>query len=172
MHPPLRKAGYHQISRGAYSTAFVHPDAPDVVIKVGKHYSSRVGYYDGFPYFAEQLIDGTIRSKFFPKIYALEWNRARTNFWCIMRRYEKAPKAERTTTSATISATLNMLTGSPNHFGGTPSARYRKAVEQLVDYRLVPDIHAGNIMRDYRSDTPVIIDPILIKRSFRQDFYA
>ncbi|MES0188969.1 hypothetical protein NKK48_30360 [Mesorhizobium sp. C386A] len=102
----------------------------------------------------------------------MEWNSARTNFWCVMRRYKKSPRSERTKTSATITATFNKISGTTTHSEGKPSARYRKAVEQLVDYRLVHDIHAGNVMRDYRSDTPIIIDPLLIKKHHRQDFYA
>ena len=34
-HLQLRRLGYKQIGRGAFARVFVHPDAPDVVIKVG-----------------------------------------------------------------------------------------------------------------------------------------
>ncbi|BCH07377.1 hypothetical protein MesoLj131c_16350 [Mesorhizobium sp. 131-3-5] len=67
----LRSQGYHQIGRGAFSKAFVHRDAPDVVIKVGKLYSKGCALTDGFPHFAQQLLDGEIHSKFFPKVYGL-----------------------------------------------------------------------------------------------------
>ncbi|TPL42592.1 hypothetical protein [Mesorhizobium sp. B2-4-5] len=167
----LRKAGYRQIGRGAFSTAFVHPDAPDVVVKVGKHYNGRIGLADGFPFFAQQLLDKEISSKFFPKIYALQWDDTKTSFWCVMRRYAKVPRAERITTSANIAATLRKVSGGTIHDGGRPTARYRKAVEQLVDYRFVSDIHAGNVMRDHEG-TPIIIDPICITPRFRQEFYA
>lgn len=165
----LRKAGYHQIGRGAFSMAFVHPDAPDVVVKVGKHWNRRVGYYDGFPYFAQQLLDGVFASKFFPKIYGLSLDPSRTRFWCIMRRYNKPSRKERLV-SKDIAATYVKATGA-KHYEGTPKGRFRKAVEQLVDFRLKSDLHAGNVLRDAKRN-PIIIDPLLIVPRYERVFYA
>ncbi|MER9295766.1 hypothetical protein NKI38_04590 [Mesorhizobium sp. M0621] len=56
----------------------------------------------------------------------------------------------------------------------TPSqlGRFRKAMEQLIDARFVSDIHAGNVLFDPRTGTPIVIDPICITPRYQQDFYA
>ncbi|RWH52255.1 MAG: hypothetical protein E5V72_01405 [Mesorhizobium sp.] len=163
----LRRQGYRQIGRGAFSRAFYHPDAPDVVIKVGKLYSKRVGLTDGFPHFAQRIIDGELTSKFFPKVYDLCLDAERQLFWCIMKRYTKTSK---TKASLDINATMNKITGDYS-CSGKPNHRYRRALEQLIDYRFVHDIHKGNVLKD-DDDTPIIIDPICIRPRFQQEFYA
>ncbi|RUU78230.1 hypothetical protein [Mesorhizobium sp. M7A.F.Ca.MR.362.00.0.0] len=163
----LRQNGYHQIGRGAFSKAFVHRDAPDVVIKVGKLYSKRLALTDGFPHFAQQLLDGEITSKFFPKVYDILIDAARGLFWCIMKRYHKQRGAKKM--AEQISTTHKAITGSIS--GTKPIGRFRKAMEKLIDARFISDIHAGNVLWDAKG-TPIVIDPICITPRYHRDFYA
>ncbi|TPJ51750.1 MULTISPECIES: hypothetical protein [unclassified Mesorhizobium] len=162
----LRQKGYRQIGRGAFSKAFVHPDAPEVVIKVGKLYSKRCGLTDGFPHFAQQLLEGEIHSKFFPKVYGLVIDPVKQLFWCIMKRYRKVRGAKKT--AEQISTTHKAITGSIS--GTKPVGRFRKAMEQLIDHRFISDIHAGNVL--WNGATPIVIDPICIRPRYQTEFYA
>ncbi|MER8983942.1 hypothetical protein [Mesorhizobium sp. M0843] len=164
--PALRAQGYIQIGRGAFSKAFCHADAPDVVIKVGRLYSKRCGLTDGFPHFAQRLLDGEIHSKFFPKIYGLVIDAVAGVFWCIMKRYQKRRGARKT--AAQISTTHKSITGTVRD---KPVGRFRKAMEQLIDARFIPDIHAGNVLWDAKG-TPIVIDPICITPRYHEEFYA
>ncbi|MBN9552928.1 MAG: hypothetical protein J0H31_29770, partial [Alphaproteobacteria bacterium] len=65
---------------------------------------------------------------------------------------------------------LKKITGE-KPYTGNYKGRFRKAMEQLVDFRLIPDIHAGNVMRD-RHDTPIVIDPILVRLAYQQSVYG
>jgi hypothetical protein len=87
----LRRQGYRQIGRGAFSRVFIHPDAPDVVVKVGKRYSRRLGLFDGFPHFASEILNKEISSKFYPKIYRFQRSDDGQHFWCFMKVHQGSP---------------------------------------------------------------------------------
>ncbi|RWH50278.1 MAG: hypothetical protein EOQ80_04720 [Mesorhizobium sp.] len=165
----LRRQGYRQIGRGAFSRAFVHPDAPDVVIKVGKRYSPRVGLYDGFPHFAQCILDHEITSKFYPKIYGLQWSQDKQQFWCIMKRYTKTRARK---DAYNINATMSTIAGCSKFYAsGKPTGRFKRALYPFVDSRFVPDIHTGNVLHDDKG-TPIIVDPICIRRGYDNAVYA
>ncbi|RWM32613.1 MAG: hypothetical protein EOR77_21525 [Mesorhizobium sp.] len=164
----LRRQGYRQIGKGAFSRAFVHPDAPDVVIKVGKRYCPRIGLYDGFPHFASEILNKEIASKFYPKIYGFQWSPDKQHFWCVMKRYTKTRSRK---DAYNIDATISTIAGRATYHSGKPTARFKRALYPFVDFRFVPDIHAGNVLHDDQG-TPIIVDPICIKRGYDNAVYA
>lgn len=155
----LKALGYQQIGRGAFSRALVHPDAPDVVVKVGtfrSRYRHLSRHKDGFPLFARHILKGHTSSKFYPKIYELREDG--TNFLCIMKRYEKLPGRR---TSGTLTQTAIKLAG--RHTYGQFKPDLRRFGRALSPFRFFNfDLHAGNVMQDHRG-TPIIIDPITMR---------
>ncbi|MBN7759759.1 hypothetical protein JYP52_01305 [Nitratireductor aquibiodomus] len=156
----LRRRGYKQIGRGAFSRVMVHPDAPDVVIKIG----SRVSRYhhlshlnDGFPEFAELIFRRLISSKFYPKIYDLRIEG--DHFICVMKRYQKRRGSK---LPEALNSVVHTLRGT---FPAAPAQhmnRFRRALEPFIDYRYVPDLHSANVMQDEHG-TPILTDPICIR---------
>ncbi|APH74152.1 hypothetical protein [Aquibium oceanicum] len=154
----MRKRGYEQIGSGAFSRVYVHPDAPDVVVKVGQregapHVRSR--YRDAFPDFASWIRARTVGSKFFPKIYDVrEEGEA---FIVIMRRYYKPPYG----TYYPVHGTASKLTGEwTSHKADN---RFRRALEKLLSFGVEFDIHSANVMVD-GSGLPILTDPVLWRK--------
>ncbi|WP_353645743.1 hypothetical protein [Mesorhizobium sp. WSM2239] len=152
----LRSLGYKQLGQGAFSRAFYHPDAPDVVVKIGSR-RSRVNrcrhLRDAFPDFAKAIIRGEIRSKFFPKIYAIMEDG--DHFCCVMRRYQKFTGRN---TKRSITATASKLNRGWVH--GTPNVRrFGRAIEALLTQWTTLDICGPNIMQD-SNGTPILTDPV------------
>ncbi len=160
----LRRRGYQQIGKGAFSRAFVHPDAPDVVVKVGRIFSHTLQYADGFPAFATKILEGEIRSKFYPRIYDLRWSPDRDRFLCIMKRYGKGRKHRKTATS--MQATLKSLKGERYIFDEKPNPRFRHALNPFSHPMYCADLHKANVLQDERG-TPIMVDPVCIEWRYR-----
>jgi len=158
----LKRLGYRQVGRGAFSTVLYHPDAPDVVIKIGKRLSPRLSYADGFPYLAQKILDREISSKFYPKIYDLRWSPSGEHFLCIMKRYRKNRKHSVTKNIEKTFITIH-IGHEPSWHSGTVDSRFKRALQPFTDPRIfVNDIHRGNVMFDPATNTPILTDPVCI----------
>lgn len=157
--------GYKCIGTGAFSRAYVHPDAPDIVVKVGRRSSKRFhNLKDGFPLFAEAILTSRISSKFYPKIYEFRWSEDRTRFLCIMRRYHHHTRPK--IAVAHVAATADNLRGLKHYGRGKPSGRFKRALAALIPYpSLSLDIHGGNVLGDDKG-TPIFIDPLVINNGY------
>ena len=158
----LRRLGYRQIGRGSFSRAFVHPDAPDIVVKVGtsKSHRSHLSHLrDAFPDFARRILLKQISSKFYPKIYDVRTTPY--NHLVIMRRYY--PNKDRGITR-TIDQTASVVSSHTKYRPPkTDLRRFGRALKALTGAHILLDIHSKNIMRDLNG-TPILIDPICHRR--------
>lgn len=157
----LKRLGYIQLGLGAFSRVLYHPDAPDVVIKIGTHRSrhKHFNHRDGFPVFAQRILNKEISSKFYPKIYHFE--DFGTTFVAIMKRYY--PIKDRARTAKTLSTTMVKLSGHPVLYRKPDLRRFGRALRPLTEPRFTNDIHSGNVMLDRSTNTPILTDPICIR---------
>lgn len=153
-HRHLRAKGYIQLGIGAFSRVFYHPDRPDVVIKIGQRHARTQngrGLRDAFPDFAWAILNGDIRSKFFPKIYRVIDDGAR--FCCVIKRYHKLDDRK-------VKRTIIKTGTNAAYYPGKPdNRRYGRVLTKLRAIYGSLDLHSGNIMRD-RHGTPILTDPV------------
>ena len=154
-HLQLKLLGYQQIGHGAFARVFVHPDAPDVVIKVGNIKSRHKSFdslRDAFPDYAR--LCQRSRSKFYPRIYDLQEEDG-GGYYAIMRRYQEQ---QQRATIKTISHTASTLRYT-DRFPATDLRRFGRALRPLADLFQF-DIHNGNIMQNALG-TPILTDPVV-----------
>ena len=153
----LRSLGYKQIGRGAFSRVLVHPDAPDVVIKVGTYRHATVRDVQPprrLPVLRQNAASDR-PSKFYPKIYHIEDDGE--HFVVVMKRYTASRRRK----------VKNQINGDrlrPHEPAVTPlisAATCAASTEPSNprNDRFSFDLHGRNIMQDEHG-TPILTDPI------------
>lgn len=159
----LTKLGWKVIGRGAFATALIHEEAPEVVIKVSAAKSGRrhlKTMRDGFPEYVRHLLREGRRSVFAPRIYQFESSGDDRLCITVMERLYRQRACE--FTDRARATAVNLAPG--GYFREPASAELKGYARQFIESiswigRL--DLHPGNIMK--RADgSRVFSDPLII----------
>lgn len=155
----LKRAGYKALGKGAFAVAMVHPERPDVVIKIGQRdHKTRPDISDHFPEYVDFLKGTGTRSMFALKVYHMVWLSGREGgtYAAVVERC-KASKGSKAQKAVTYSSYVVSGSSWNRAVAGSskPATRFIKRFAFLGNL----DLHSKNVMLRPNGQA-VITDPL------------